>query len=412
MSFTIGGKEITQIILEGPEMDEGFLGTAEVIGKKTEIVVVPPPPNGDYRVLYEKSSFTNDDVADWTTFGYGAVSVVDSKLRVGSNSGTSLPHGVYYNKKTTMMERFRMTVDFTIHEPVAVNTNGLGIGVKSHAQANMEHYCHYEMTTADQNEGGGNVLIRNRYISSKATLNSPVNRLQFAQGDNIRMIFEQKREIVEVTVINGENQVFETYIYPVRPKYLPNIYSFAFWGFKGLYDVNYIKIESDEIVGADFLFFGDSKLKGYFADTHPQSTVAQLRETFGSVVNYSGGSVRMYNAIDAIDDILELAPKRVVMNMGSNDNRENRPVEDWGADYDLFVSTLEANNIEVIHLLILEETATDVTAYNNRTIATYPNGVIWDAGTLSLEDGAHLDQTGMDQLAAFCTTKMNEILNP
>tara|TARA_R100000951_G_scaffold103090_2_gene95516 strand:+ start:1020 stop:2267 length:1248 start_codon:yes stop_codon:yes gene_type:complete len=413
MSITIGGKEITQITLEGPEMEEGLLGEVEVYGKKTEVVIIdpPPPPTGDYRTIFEEVNFNN--TSNYTPFGSGTIEVSNGKLKIGTNSGTNLRHGVSYNGYKTALERYRITTKFTIVDPPVSNSNGIGLGTLSQAQAQMEHMCNFTMTSGDMAAGGGRLLLKNRYISQRYEFNSNTQqRLPFAIGDVIELVFEMNREIITATAKNHTQEltIVETYAYPMTPRYLPNIGEFAIFGYKGKYEFSQIKIETDEILNPTFCLVGDSKTKGYFADTHADTFAAQLREQFGSVVNLSGGSERTYNTMERVQEIIDINPVYVFLNIGSNDNREDVSVTDWGVNYDFIVNTLEAEGIQVIHVLIFNETVEDVTPYNNRTIATYPADKILDCGTISLHDGAHPDQQGNDQITAKYAEKMNELL--
>ena len=237
--------------------------------------------------------------------------------------------------------------------------------------------------------------------------------MPFDIGDEIELIFEQQRENLTLTVTNGVNQLVENYTYPITPKYLPNMGNFAFWGYARKYEVSQFKIETNEILNADIAIVGDSKAQGFFADSHATTFAAQLRAQHGSVINLSGGSERTNHMLDRVNEVIFLNPAYVFFNGGSNDNRDNRPIAEWALDYDSFVNAVEAAGIQVIHVLIFPETVEDVTAYNNRTLATYPIDKILDCGSPELHsDGAHLTQLGHDQVAFKMIEKITELLTP
>lgn len=357
--------------------------------------------------LYNKSSWS--DLLDFNTYGNTTASISSNKIIIGTTSAGSFGDALAL-KTATGLNKWKMTLELQVVNAPASTTYGLGIGIKS-----INTYQKYQtLARLDMTNAASKGDVRIDYGGNPPYTNAVLNTSSFAftTGDVLRFALEQDIDKLTMTVFNLNTNAVKitTYTYvPSRSQPFPsNAGEFAIHIFGGSYQINSFKVETICLENAKLMCVGDSKTNGFIGTTFKTSFPQQLDDLFkGGIVNNSGGSDRTNEVLLKIPEIILMHPKRVLLNIGSNDKRSGASFASWSTNYSNIVTQLTTAGIEVFHLLQLNESSLNFTDYNNYINSTYSSDHIVDAGFIPLESsGVHPTQSAMDQIYMAIVSKI------
>jgi autotransporter-associated beta strand protein len=186
---------------------------------------------------------------------------------------------------------------------------------------------------------------------------------------------------------------------------LPNASNPVFYSYGGSVNIRSIRITSSSQFGTDIAIIGDSKVQGYSSGNF-NLRYASLLNSLGNVTAFGGDGDGTASCVSTIPYIVNyIKPKQVLLAIGSNDIRGGVAAATWQANYSTIVSTLQANGINVIHLLpVPEGGGLDQSALYNFIVNTYgaqnciDPSLNWQAGYNST-DNVHPNSIGHRKIA-------------
>ncbi len=315
-------------------------------------------------ILYDKSTFTSGDLSgDFINSG-STVSVVSSRLQFTGGANTFT--------QTLGLNQRRNTERWIISSVIRVGTingtsYGFGIGFKSTTVNNPSNIiAKFNMTT-----GSGTV---NMYMGTNSGVGTSSTALTFSVNDDIRLSLERDGELFTARAVNittGAAEVTLFFRATSTGVLLPNTGRPSIYSFGGTFSVSSFSYEGREPINSQLMIIGDSKLQGYYLSRFDYRLGSLLQRRIPSTIVASGNSETTQEVLDRIQEIIDLAPKQVLLGIGSNDVRIGVPSVTYLANYDSITSQLEAAGIEVVHFLPFYEPSLNQTPLKNHIIATY-----------------------------------------
>lgn len=355
---------------------------------------VVPNAIGD---IYNKNTW--DNTSDFTTFGDATVSLSGSYINIGSATNGSFNNYIKFSRVTNL-NKYRMVIEFKIINAPSATTYGLGLGLRSLNSRPFDSYHYVATIGLPSTTTNKRIYVYTGITTYTLRLTSGTDAV-FALNDIIRLTVEQDVNVITCNFLNlttGNTQV-STYTFPMGSPFLPNTGNFVINMLGGTYEMRKLAVESKDYENAKLICVGDSKTAGYFADSFSTSFGNQLVNYSKGVSVNAGGSDKTAEVLLKVPELIALKPKRVLLNIGSNDKRYGITYATWQANYDSIVSQLEAEGIEVYHLLQLNESVLTFTDYNSHITSTYDSSKIIDAGVVSLNaDGIHPNQQAMNHI--------------
>ncbi len=361
----------------------------------SDFATILPNAIGD---IYNKNSWAN--TSDFTTFGDATVSLSGSYINIGSATNGSFNNYIKFSRVTNL-NKYRITIEFKIINAPSSTSFGLGLGLRSANSIPANVYQYVARIGLPSTANGKRIYIDAGSTTYTNRFSSATD-FSFALNDIIRLTVEQDLNVVTCTYLNlttGNAQV-GSYSFPISTApILPNTGNFVIHMLGGTYEMRKLKIESKDYENAKLICVGDSKTVGYFADSFAGAFSHQLINYSRGVSVNAGGNDKTAEVLLKIPELIALKPKRILLNIGSNDKRNSVTFATWQANYDSIVSQLETAGIEVYHLLQLNESVLTFTDYNSHITSTYDSSKIIDAGVISLNaDGIHPNQQAMNHI--------------
>lgn len=397
----------TEAVINGVVNNKSFIIKSNTETK--ELATVKEDVKPPFGYLYNKNSWAN--TSDFTIFGTAAIALSGSKLNF--TTGTN---GVFTNYATfgnyTGLEKSTAIIRFKLNIAPTTTSYGFGFGLQS-----FNGYTKY--SSIYRIGLSTNATAKGLYVDTLQDATS-TNRYTaiFQFSSNIDDVYElQITHDVNIVILKATNlTTLETdtkiFNYTMVAPFFPNVGKFALYNLGGSYEVQSVKVYSKEYKNAKLMCIGDSKTKGYIANNFNQTFVRQLQNTYGGIVNHSGGYEGVDSVLLKINEIIAMTPTKVLLNIGSNDKRSGMTFANWSTKYSSIVTQLEAAGIVVYHLLQLNESVLVFTDYNAYITATYPAGKIVNAGTITLNaDGVHPGQTGHNQTYAAIVAQIGTLIN-
>lgn len=174
----------------------------------------------------------------------------------------------------------------------------------------------------------------------------------------------------------------------------------------GQLEISSIDVESFTPDFDDVLVLGDSKVRYGASDyltAYPSLLSSRLNT---SVYSMSGNGDKAGDILAGLAYVKTLAPKKVLLHLGRNDIAFGTPLATWQDNYATIVRELQAVNIEVYHLLPVQENPALVqTALTSFLVSNYGAACInpswnWNAATMVASDGVHPNDLGHAAIAA------------
>lgn len=333
--------------------NEGGGGTAEALELRGLIV--------------NKESFPN--LTGFTVNG-GTASASGGDLLVSAGAGDFVK--TVDLDYVTALEKWVMEMEVTI-QTIDGTSNGVGLGIRSilGGSGGSGIACNLDMSTG---AGRGKVFIYKIVNDTGTSIANSGSALTITAGDRIKLIFERNGVVFTVRASNLTTKTLEisasyTYVvsYPV-PATLPNSGTFSIFNFStAQQNVNSFSVFSSEFKKADIALIGDSKTQGYYAGSYANRFGALLGSKI-ITVTLGNGNDQTDTVAERLSEVILLEPKKAILNIGSNDLRNGVSSGTWQANYNAIVSDLEAEGIEVYHILPQYEVSLDQSA-----LATFIN---------------------------------------
>lgn len=330
------------------------------------------PAAQPYGVLYNVNSWTS--LSDFYVNGITA-SVVSNKIQVSGGIGTfnvtldRLPY--------TCLPRWKMTARILTGATVNGTSYGIGIGIRSY-NANGYYDAVGRIDLSSNATAGKLYFGMTAYTGAETDVASSSATLTWTAGDYIVLTVTRDEDLFTVEAYNDTTSsavVTVTYRVPVfypQTAILPNTGRFAVFALGGTQTLDSLKIESQTPMHADLAIVGDSKTAGYYPGAYAQGYARLLSNSY-TIANLSGGSDKTSDVLLRIPEIIALAPRKALLNIGRNDVGFSVASGTYLANYDSIVSQLTAAGIPVYHLLPLFETSVDQTALTSHITGTYSN---------------------------------------
>ena len=377
--------------------------------------VVDLPTGGEtkptpYGYIYNKNSWT--DVSDFTVEGNATAVISGSNINIGTTVAGSYDDIIRLDQPTGL-GIYKQTIEIKVINTPVADSYGLGLGIRSRVAipANAFQY----VTRIDMSSGGNKGKMQFDYGDPNyAQVGSLGTAVSFSQNDILRITVEQDIDTIVAKVYNittqEEQSIFYVYTLPSSP-FTSNAGDFAIHILGGTYEMQLYKVETKAFKNSSLMCIGDSKTNGYNGASFAESFPNQLNGLLNYITDSSGGNETTSEVLIKIPEIIELSPKKVLLNIGSNDKRYGITYAVWESNYDSIVSQLEAAGIDVYHLLQLNENVLTFTDYNTHITSTYASTRIVDAGIISLySDGVHPDYTGMDEIFMSIVSQIGDVI--
>lgn len=359
-----------------------------------------------YGNLYNKSSFAN--TSDFTTNGATA-SISGSAIAIsGGTSAGDLTHSLDYTYDTQLDN---WIIEATLVVPTVTSTSfGLGIGMKSSNTGYVASLQGFVDLSSGANAGkigltGGSAVPLTFATTISATA------MTFVAGNVIYLRMERKGAIVVLTAKNQSNSSavieiqFNFDLSSSGNAQLPNTGRFAIFSNGDSQNLTSFKISSNVVIGADYAVVGDSKSLGFSANSYSSSWVGQL-SNYANVVNLSGSGDKIVDVQRRQAEIIALAPKVVLLNIGRNDIGVNACNLNGTiqTNFQALVTALQGAGIIVLILQPFFETTCSMTSFNTFITSTYSASILIDTFTPTTNlgsagvaaDSIHPNQVGHD----------------
>ena len=352
------------------------------------------------RYLYKKSSWTS--LSDFVV--QGSTPTVSSG-EIAFTGGT----GVYTN--TLEVPIISSLDDWKVKAVVKIGTKdgvsyGFGIGKRSTGGYGAgDILIHFLMGTPG---GGGFRLVSNTAHDQVGLSTGSIN---FEVGEDVEITLQRKGYVVTANCRNLTTAGITatmTYTYSTAPgtSYsFENVGRFCVFNLGGDFHLKSFEVSTTVPVAPNLAVVGDSKTQGYSVTAQSKRFTDIIGQTYKHTVTLGSGSDRTIEVLSRLPEIISLAPKKVLLALGSNDVRQAaESTATYYARYDNIVSQLQAAGIQVYHLL-LYETAISLTALNSHITSTFPAYRIIDAATpmsaggALQADGVHPNDTGAQLIA-------------
>lgn len=337
-----GGSSVTNFSLDST--GENFLGT-----------------------IYDSTTWNN--LSSFTNNG-GTFTVTANKI-VGSAGSGTFTQSLDLNR-FTLLERWKICAKVKVSSGVY----GFGLGIRS-AEAGSK------VDALGRFSGIDGTLILNLGASHAASGTS--SAITFSTNDFIILTVERNKDVITVSGRNATTNsatvsVSYTYLTSDGTILLPNTGKFAIYSFGGAFTVDSLAITSKEVKRAMVMTIGDSKTQAYYASTWANRYSEKLGVKFSSTVVSAGGYDQTADVINRLPEIYALAPKQIILAIGSNDIRQGVPAATIYANYDTIVARLERNipGCVVYHNEpFYESGGLDQTGLRAHILATYPASKIF-----------------------------------
>ena len=402
----VGGGGITQLFGKSPiavsGTDTAYMDTTMLI-------------NAQYPYGYEYNKNYFADTLDFRTTFNSTMSVDTSMhLEIGNNGSTDSTGNVIKMVNATLLEKFVMTAQ------VIVTTPGKGFGIGLYGQNAAEPISLLGFVpTAGAPVGKASLTTESN--STWASQNVSSTPISISSGDTLTCTLTRADSVITYTVTQtatkGGATSSATFTYNLTGSpLLPNTAYWSIWPMGGAYTVLSLSVFTATPHHATLMAVGDSKTQGYFQTYFADRWVNRINAAspnYQTVVANGGGGDFTDNVIARLHEIKWLHPARVLLFIGSNDERNGRTLLQWETNYDYIADQLTKAGITVYHLLQTNETTLNFTAYNNHILQTFPASRIVNAGVISLySDGIHPDSAGARQIADSVISQIGSQLAP
>jgi hypothetical protein len=360
---------------------------------------------------YDKSSWTN--LSDFSVNTVGAT-VSAGKINIPNAGVTDFTKSLQL-ASYSCVNHWKTEIVFRLTQPISAATTGISVGTQSTNVNSLNSWAVF-FSTSTTNTGRMEFFAQSNsgtWFSADASPNS----LSFDAGDEIKLSIERNNQFVYIKAENLTYPFAEPVYHTIETDMnsnpiAPNTGHFSIWGQGGTFTVDRFTVYNNELLEPDMMFLGDSKTLGYGATSFYNTYPGQLGSKFNRVSISAGFGDKTTDLLNHIDEIKLINPKRVILAIGSNDERFGAGAS-FQTNYANIVNQLTTQGIEVYHLSPAYETGLDLTSQYNFVKATYPQMVdVFDLfkgdGNL-YSDGIHWTDQG-NMLASQLVLDSNYVI--
>ncbi len=348
-------------------------------------------------------NFSTGTTADWTAFGgTSTISVSGGSMVIGGTGNVNFQEGYYLNTYVSRLERVRLKGTYTCTVTKAGATYGLGIGFQSintiaASKASLAANLDYSTSAST----GSIFLRRIQNTTFTNLLAAQTGSISFAANDVINFEIEMFQNNMTVDYFNvTQNQSIKcSYQYIVNASTnaynSPNTWCPAFYNVGSGGTVTALTLETEVPLNPDIAFVGDSLTRGFYTDTNDFNASRWVEKLVGPSGPYAGLSYAvMGGASDKTADVLlgiteltTLAPKNVILCIGTNDLGGSISSGTFQTNYASIVSQLVSAGCRVFPCLLWPRNDFDVntSGWNPYLISTYATGTGLNGGKLILD---------------------------
>lgn len=354
--------------------------------------------------IYGKSNWTS--LADFTTNGATA-STSGGHIILGCSTCGTYTESLDLTGGT-LLEHGTITVFFKPNFTPGGATYGFAAGFRSTNTIGPSN-AYAAISLTNTSTAGQALLVGG---ASNATIDTSDTRLTWSNGNQLAMTLDRignglNMQIRNVTTNSLPIKV-EHSLNSQDPPTTANVGRFSMLVLGGgPYEIDSIVVSSTETVGANVMVVGDSKSVTYYPDNFTSGWTSVVATSNPDMVIHAGGSDKIEDVLNTTDEIRRLAPKQILLAIGSNSIREPEDSTVYDVAYDTLVNRLTAAGIRVIHLLPFAETpgtgtGVDVSPLVRHILSKYLWANIIDtytplvgvAGAINSTDGTHPTDLG------------------
>jgi hypothetical protein len=323
-------------------------------------------------VLYSKASFVSGDIGtDLINVSSGASASAGALAFTG---GTNTLDKTLEYKQVSAYDRWRIDAQFTTGA-TSGTSYGFGIGKHSYNTSTPNGgICAYIDTTNGAN--AGKLYIAGGSAAMNAVVNSGSAVVAFTAGDVIMLSLERDGYVMTATARNFTTNtapviiVYQFTTNPIAEPLMDNTGRYAAYNLGGSFSMTFLGITSKVVKNATLMTIGDSKMAGYAVTGQDKRLADLLNRDYASTINSAGGNDRTTEVLARMTEMIALAPKQVLLCIGSNDVRASVAAATIYANYDSIASQLETAGIKVFHACFYEISA-DMSGLNTHINNTF-----------------------------------------
>lgn len=354
--------------------------------------------------IYNKSSWT-----DFSDFDKNSIttSIVGTSISITGTSGS-----LDIKNSSSIYENWIALIQYQINS-ITGTSNGLGIGTRSVGSSgtNFSIYANCPITTV-AGSGISNIT------SPTLTINKLTGTITGVVGDVIEVITERIGSVIIAKSRNITSFTGWSVRYYEANTLVDNTAKLSIYALGGSNVIQKIFFRINDRIGVKVLAIGDSKAKDgtptYFSGRY-MNIVAQYYNIKTGLNDYTvdaGGGDQTIDVLNRWTSIVNKYPQNVLLNIGSNDQRNGVSVATYRANYISIVQQATTAGHNVIHLLPFPEASLDFSAQYNWIITTFAGMQMidtWNAlknpgdnflsATYNVGDGVHLNDAGQAKVA-------------
>jgi hypothetical protein len=352
--------------------------------------------------IYTASTWAN--LTGFTTNGATA-SIVSNKIQLTGGDG-SFTKSLDFNRYTCL-ENWKYTIQVKC-DTKSSGVGGFGVGLRSVSSHDKYDAAIWFSSSSTVSTGVGFVYSGAQGVYTQRAATSA---LSFSAGDVIEMIAERDGDTFYITTRNvttASASLTATYQYSSTSPILPNTSTFSIFTLGGTETIQSLTLESDEQKYAPFLALGDSKTEYYYASQYNLRWAAVLGDYIGVGVVLAGSSDRTAEYLLRTQEVIDLAPRVVIIGGASNDPRFSVSSSTTNTNYDALTSTLTGAGLRVVHSTgFYESGGLDQTPLQNHINSTFSPLDIVDTLPVVITLNADLVHPATAGHATIATTFIN-----
>lgn len=289
------------------------------------------------------------------TIGAGKILLPDAGV---TNFTKSLQLATY-----SCVNHWKVEVEFQLTTDISGSTTGISIGTQSTNIDSLNSWAVY-FSCATTNTGRMEFFGQSNN-GDWTTISAAGSNLTFVANDMVRLSMQRVNQLIIMRAENLTNPVAPVYFTATAPfntnPIAPNTGHFAIWGQGGTFRINRFSVSNNEIKNPNILLLGDSKTMGYGATDFYNTYPGILGAYYSNIAISAGFGDKTADLLNHLDEIIKIAPRQVVLMIGSNDLRFGVSNTVFQENYSTITSRLQSAGIMVIHLSPSFETGIDLT---------------------------------------------------
>jgi lysophospholipase L1-like esterase len=299
------------------------------------------------------------------TVGAGKILIPDAGV---TNFTKSLQLAAY-----SCVNHWKVEIEFQLTTAISGSTTGISIGTQSTNVDSLNSWAVY-FSSATTNTGRMEFFGQSNN-GDWTTISAAGSNLTFVANDMVRLSMQRVNQLIIMRAENLTNPVAPVYFTATAPfnsnPIPPNTGHFTIWGQGGTFRINKFSVSNNELKNPNILLLGDSKTMGYGATDFYNTYPGILGRYYSNLAISAGFGDKTSDLLSHLDEIIKIAPRQVVLMIGSNDLRFGISDGTFQANYSVITSRLEQAGIQVIHLSPSFEVDLDLTGQYTYITSNY-----------------------------------------